>query len=97
MQLITVNDRQCFLDLAMQHAGAASAAVAMAFQNLMPLTQIFIAGQLLPAPVVVDADIVELYRTEKVRPASDFTIITDPPSSGEGIGWWFIENDFIVQ
>lgn len=97
MQTITVRDRQCFLDLAMQHAGSASAAVAMAFQNLMPLTQLFNAGVELPAPVVVDAEIVQLYKVEKVIPASIHTVITDPPSSGEGIGWWYLENDFIVQ
>lgn len=97
MQTITVRDRQCFLDLAMQHAGTASAAVDMAFQSLLPLSQIFEAGTQLPSPVVVDAEIVELYRVEKVVPASNFTIVTDPPSSGEGIGWWYLENDFIVQ
>lgn len=97
MQNIIVRDRQCFLDLAMQHAGSASAAVAMAFKSLLPLTQIFEAGTELPAPEIIDADIVQLYRVEKVVPASNYTIVTDPPSVGEGIGWWFLENDFIVQ
>ena len=81
----------------MQHAGSAEAAVDMAFQNLLPLSQLFDAGTALPAPAIVDAEIVELYRVEKARPASCHTIITDPPSSGEGIGWWYLENDFIVQ
>lgn len=97
MQTITVKDRQCFLDLAMQHAGTATAAIDMALQNLLPLTQIFVTGTQLPAPVVVDADMVELYLVNKAVPASIFEIITDPPSAGEGIGWWFIQNDFIVQ
>lgn len=97
MQTITVHNRQCFLDLAMQYAGSAEAALAMALQNNLPLTQIFEAGAVLIQPEIVNKSIVDLYRVENVKPASNFTIVTDPPTTGEGIGWWYLENDFIVQ
>ena len=93
MQTITANSRQCFLDLAMQYAGDASAAVQMAFDNMLPLTKIFTAGTTLAKPVAVDAEIVTVFKTEKAMPASS----TGAISGGEGIGFWIIGNDFIVQ
>jgi len=98
MQTITVREGQCFLDLAMQHAGDASAAVQMAFANLLPVTQIFTAGTLLQKPAVVDENIVTVFKTEKAIPASSTgAFYGGGGGSGEGIGWWIIGNDFIVQ
>lgn len=99
MQTITVRDRQCFLDLAMQYAGDASAAVQMAFDNLLPVTQIFTPGTTLPFPVVVDAEITTVFKTEKAIPASSKSTFSGGGGGGggEGIGFWIISNDFIVQ
>lgn len=95
MQNITVKDRQTFLDLAMQHSGSAEAAFNMAAQNNMGLTDDLIAGTLFPSPAVVFPDIVELYFVEHAVPAS---ILLQPYAGNkEGIDFWIIENDFIVQ
>jgi hypothetical protein len=95
MQTITVKDRQTFLDLAMQHSGSAEAAFNMALQNNMALTADLIAGTILPTPAVVFADIVQLFKVEKAVPAS--ILLNSIYGAKEGIDYWAIENDFIVQ
>lgn len=96
MQSITVGNRQTLLDMAMQHAGSSEAAFAMCVQNDVPITKVYAAGTILPAPVIINEDVVTLYLTEKAKPAS---IISSPETDNifEGIGYWYIEDDFIVQ
>jgi hypothetical protein len=95
MQTIQVKDRQTFLDIAMQHSGSAEAAFEIAVQNNMELTADLIAGTWLPQPAVVFADIVQLFKVEKAVPAS--IIFDGIYGAKEGIDYWAIENDFIVQ
>lgn len=98
MQTITVRDRQCFLDMAMQYAGDAPAAVQMAFNSLLPVTQLFAPGDLLPMPAVIDTDITTVFKTEKAIPASSSSAFSGGGTDAdEGIDFWIIENDFIVQ
>jgi hypothetical protein len=92
---ITTGNRQTLLDLAMQYAGSAEAALAMCLQNNMPITQLLDAGTLLKQPVVVDATTVSQFTTDKVRPASILQNIDT--IYNDGIGYWIIQSDFIVQ
>lgn len=94
--MIKAASRQCFLDLAMQYAGNAEAAVAMSVQNEMPITEDFFIGQQIKKPVLVNEDVVTLYRTEKAVPASK-DVRFGGNTQQEGIDYWIIENDFIVQ
>lgn len=96
MQSITVGNRQTLLDLAMQHAGNAEAAFAMCVQNDVPITNEYTAGTILPAPDVLNKDVATLYRTEKSKPASIIEL-SGSGSNLEGIDYWIIEDDFIVQ
>lgn len=94
--MITVGNRQSFLDLAMQHAGDTEAALAMCIQNDVPITEEYPAGTLLPMPEIVNEEIVTLYKNEFVKPASILEA-ADTGNNLEGIDYWIIEDDFIVQ
>lgn len=96
MQSIVTGSRQCLLDLAMEHAGDAEAAFNMSVQYNVPLTIKYDAGTVLPKPEVINENVVTLYKSEKAKPAS----ILSADGEGlnfEGIGYWFLEDDFIVQ
>lgn len=95
MQIIPVRNNQCLIDLAMQHAGSAEAAFAMCVQYDLPLSFDLIAGTQFPAPIVENGDVVTLYRTEKSIPCSTITPMST--SRLEGIDYWAIEDDFIVN
>jgi len=76
----------------MQYAGSADEALSIAVSNGMGLTDLLTAGLQLPKPNIIYTDVVELYRTEKAIPAS---ILSE--GTNEGIGFWYLGNDFIVQ
>ncbi|MEN9570899.1 MAG: hypothetical protein RL172_2130 [Bacteroidota bacterium] len=91
-----VGSRQTLIDLAMQHAGAAEAAFEMCVQHDFEITKELEAGSILPEPVVLNNEVVTLYRTEKAKPAS-ILIKQMPGEEDEGIDFWAIETDFEVQ
>ena len=96
MRTITTGNRQSLLDLAMQHAGSAEEAFALSVQNDIPITIELEAATVLPAPAVVNQDIVTLYKVDKVKPCS----ILNSEGTGdnmEGIGYWIIQDDFITS
>lgn len=99
MQTIEVQNRQCFIDLAMQHMGNAEAGLQLALSNGRSITELLTAGTLFPTPPVIEPNVVELFRTQKAVPASVLPYGSphsdEPP--GEGIGFWYLENDFIIQ
>jgi hypothetical protein len=91
-----VGSRQTLIDLAMQHAGSAEAAFEMCLQHDFEITRELEAGAELPQPIVLNNEVVTLYRTEKAKPAS-ILIKQMPGAEDEGVDFWAIETDFIVQ
>jgi len=96
MQYITISNGQTFLDLAMQHAGSAEAAFAMSLQSNVPITQELQAGNQLPAPAVVSDGIRNAFAVEKAKPLS-IIITQGEDAMNEGIGYWVMEDDFVVS
>ena len=96
MRTITVLHRQTFLDIAMQHAGSAEEAFAIAARAGVSVTEQLEAGTVLPAPLVVYPDIVEFLRVERAAPATGDEY-TSEGEAEEGIDFWAIEEDFIVS
>lgn len=94
MQTIKIGSRQCLIDLAMQHAGSAEAAFDMMVQYNIPITADLNPATELPAPAAKNEAIKTLYKTEMVMPAS---ITISELMRQEGIGYWIIENDFVVS
>ncbi len=82
------------MDLAMQYAGDAEAALAMSVQNDKPITDEIDAGTQMPYPDVVNDDVALLFLVEKIKPSS---VIIDSEASNEGIDYWQLENDFVIQ
>ena len=97
MQNIPVSEGQTLLDIAMQYCGDVSKAMEVALLNGLNLTDDLQVGGWLMVPDVEPEKrlIVEKLKAEKVQPASlDFIQTT---TSDDGIDYWSIEEDFIVQ
>lgn len=95
--MITVQPRQTLLDIAMQYLGDATRVVELANLNGIGITDTLTTGQQLqiPAPAInaVVSTIITVLARLGLAPASgDYT--TQLPS---GIGYWFIQQDFIVS
>jgi hypothetical protein len=100
---LTVLNRQTIFDIAVQRAGDASAAFALALANDISLTEDLKTGQeLIPAGVIAK-DITDYYTNRQLKPATGIIEIEEVTPSGEGgssfwgIGFWEIETDFIVE
>lgn len=90
---IKIKRYQTLLDFATQNAGDASQVIAVALANGVSITDDIDAGSLLSVDVVNTS--VQQYF---VKNAVDVT--TQPATiegSFEGVGYWEIENDFIIQ
>lgn len=95
MQNITVSEGQTLIDIAAQYCGDATVAFAIAEMNELSLTDDLTIGQSLVVPDV-DAehiDIVNEIKDSGVIPASAY----DNNDDLDGIGYWILENDFVVQ
>lgn len=97
MKAVKILDGQTIIDIAAQELGDLERSYEIAQMNGMNLTDELTAGEMIDVP---DADIskrniISLFADEANAPASD----TPESSTGilEGIDYWIIENDFIVQ
>ena len=88
----TVMPGQTLPDLAVQHCGSLSAWPQLAALNGISLTDEVQAGQVLTLPDAVDKRAVAIFKSGGYVPATGALVVT-----GEGIGYWIIETDFIAQ
>lgn len=97
MKVVKILDKQTTIDIAVQELGDAERAMEVAELNGIPVTQNLIAGQTLLVPDfdISKRNIVQLFKDTSNAPASadDENIL----SILEGIGYWYLENDFVVQ
>lgn len=97
MKAVKILDGQTIIDIAAQELGDLERSYEIAQMNGMNLTDELTAGEMINVP---DADIskrniISLFADAANAPASD-----SPESNTdrlEGIDYWIIENDFIVQ
>jgi hypothetical protein len=92
---------QSILDVAIQTAGSAEAAVLLALANGLSVTDELDAGQELTTVTAIDRDIFNYYANNQLKPA---TAISAGKSAGtgdgeadEGIEFWYVEYDFVVN
>lgn len=90
----TVQPSQTLADLAVQHCGSFAALPALAALNGLAITADVAAGTALLLPEVVDKRTAAVYRSAGYVPAVGRT---DPALLLEGIDYWGIGYDFIVQ
>ena len=88
---------QAAVDLAMQEGGTVESLVDFLALNGIGLTDDLTIGQRYKKPVVVDAKVTGVFNTIR-RPASSYTVpVEQLPEKLEGIDYWRIEDDFVVQ
>ena len=97
MQIIKAGEGQTFLDIAMQYCGDALRADEIAVLNGQPVTAGLQPGQDITIPIVVidKINVVAAFEERELIPAS-----SEEDFKGEvldGIDYWAIEEDFIVQ
>lgn len=94
---ITVLHNQSLLDLAVMYCGSAVAVFGLALTNGLSVSDDLSAGAQIEIPGVVDQDVADYYKSRGLQPATAITISPDAPEQLEGIGYWILENDFVVQ
>lgn len=96
-QTITVVSYQSLLDVALQTLGSIEGAIAMCKLNGLSLTSDITPGEELLVPEgIINEDIVNYFKHGNRLIATGYNENELPPHL-EGISYWAINNDFIVQ
>jgi hypothetical protein len=94
---------QSILDIAIQTAGSAEAAVLLALANRLSITDELTAGQELTTVTAIDRDIFNYYTNNQLKPATAITATaggstgTGEGEADEGIEFWYVEYEFAVN
>lgn len=99
MTTATVTSHQSLLDVAVEHCGTMEDAMLLAFLNGRSLTDDLQNGEELTTDEPSDTATVQTFAVNRYKPASAITQeqILEVLDQGEGIEFWGIEYDFIVQ
>lgn len=96
---VTVLHNQTLLDIAIQYTGVIENSFNIAFFNNLSLSDPLVYGMslIIPDDLEVDSDTVNFYQDNNLQPATEIdpNLIKITPLSG--IGYWEIENEFIVE
>lgn len=94
-----IHSRQSIFDVALQHCGNLESAFSIAELNGLSLTDDLEVGASMAMPEADNKQVVQYYATNKIEPATAITQdeINAILATGEGIEFWGIEYDFIVQ
>lgn len=89
---------QSFLDLAIQHTGSVENAFVLALQNGKSLTDDLVAGeQLYLENTKNNKDILSYYQSKKLQPATGVSHTGGSSLQLQGIGYWSIQSEFIIN
>ncbi len=96
---ITVLHNQSLMDVAIQRTGNALNAFEIAKANNIGITDILTAGStiVIPDSIIADVDIKNYYQSKAIQPATDITQTGEPGETPEGISYWILNKNFIVQ
>ena len=92
MSSVVAKPGQTWMDIAIEHLGSAEAAFELAALNGMAFTSPLQAGRLVDLPGVRDKQVVRDYTRRPQSPAANLD-----DDLRDGIGYWTIGTDFIVQ
>ena len=95
---VTVLDGQSLFDLAIQHSGSIEAVFEMASANGLSVTDDLVTGTELETVSATDKPVAKYYSNNGLKPATALT--TDDQlvaAELEGISYWAINVDFVVQ
>lgn len=99
MEIIALHN-QTLADIAVRHCGTIEALADIAILNNISITNDLNAGQIIqiPSKDYGNQEVVNYFATNKVEPATALTEEhTALVEGNSGIGYWIIENNFIVQ
>jgi len=100
MSQITVLNNQSLIDVAIRHCGTVEAVLDIAILNNVGITQELVPGQILELPNKDYGyqEVVNYFEINKKEPATSLTEENKAIVEGDsGIGFWIIEDNFIVQ
>lgn len=83
---------QSLLDLAIEHLGSAEAVFSLAALNGLSITHRLAGGTSIALPPPTDKQVIRDFARRSQKPAANLD-----DGSGDGIGYWTIGSDFIVQ
>jgi len=98
--MVKVLHNQSLFDIAIQHTGIVENAYVIAKANNLSITSPLVGGSslILPSDIKINSDIKNYYDAKKVQPA---TGSNDGIENGEelleGISYWIINKNFVVQ
>lgn len=94
-----IHSRQSIFDVALQHCGNLESAFSIAELNGLSLTDDLEVGASMAMPEADNKQVVQYYAVNTMEPATAITQdeINAILATGEGIEFWGIEYDFIVQ
>lgn len=90
---------QSLLDFAIQHTGSVANAFSIAAANGLAMSDELFAGSelIIPADIQSDSDILNYYNSRAIQPATAVTLSENTQPKLEGIGYWTIGDDNIIQ
>jgi hypothetical protein len=94
---IRVSEKQSLFDIAVEKCGSAEAVFAIAELNDLAITDAMIAGQTLLVSEPTNKAIADYYQTRGLKPATDATTAAMDELRNEGVDYWALEVDFVVQ
>lgn len=94
-----VRQGQNLLDIALQSTGNADTALDIALANGLCLSDDLTVGQPIDIAdtLAVNENVRNTYRTQTIYPATGITIANTADAPFEGIEFWAIEYDFIIN
>lgn len=98
MATVEVQQGQSLMDICMQHCGSATALKDLAILNNISPTSNVVVGSMLELPAVVNEGIVKYFKEKGVVPATSESAAKQlQQMQQEGIGYWSVGSDFVVQ
>jgi len=95
MAEIVVLEAQSLFDLVIQECGGIGAAFEIAELNGLSITDVLVPGTSIELPETINKPVHEYYKTHGLKPSTDATTISE--LINEGIDFWALEVDFVVQ
>ena len=90
---------QTLFDFAIQNTGSVINAFEIAKINAISISAVLTVGSelIIPDSIKIDVDIKNYYQSKAIKPATDITQVGEPGETPEGISYWIVNKNFIVQ
>ena len=96
---VRIAANQSLFDISIQQCGGIEAVFEIAEQNGLSITDRLIAGSTIEISedTMIDKTIIDYYQMKGIKPATDVTASAMDGLRDEGIDFWAVAVDFVVQ